>query len=635
MATTPLTRRLLAAALATVATASLTLPVSSGAQTRSAQTSSTIDGPQLTVDFGQRSIVRAILDPATGVRHDVERSFPHQISDEIYSMAFTTDAIREEMNLPLNRWGGNSTERYNHETESTNLGLDWFFANAEEEYDHNDFITGNLADGTASLVTVPAMGWVSKDAEASCSFPTSDRLGPGTGFGPQDAEIEHWLDPSVTCGSGFIDGEFMRGQVDPTLTSVATDEVWAAAWIQELVATYGTAAEGGVQIYAVGNEPGLWEGSHGDVHPEPTTRSEIIDTNITYAQAIKNVDPSAEVIGPVLFGGYSYYVSTEEVLRGDRPGDVANFTTDYLQAMADAEAETGQRLIDRFAVHFYDDRVYQDGTDEMRLQATRSLWDSSYAPQDWWSIRDFTGGEGHALIPRLQGQIDRNYPGTELAITEYNFGGDQTLAGGLAQVDALGIFGREALDTAVIWDPFGDWLNLTETEFNDRPLMWAFRMYRNYDGQGASFGDRSLFARSSNDAAVSIYAAERTSDGATTLMVVNKGGATTAGLDLLNSSLSSTAGIGGVAAGYRYSGADLGAIEQLGTISLDGSLDLPALSATLLVLDGSERTDRVGGTGGGTWGRGQRATPASDGTRGWALWWGHNLGGRLGTMVGR
>lgn len=570
MAFTPRTPRLVAAALATVAIASLTLPVPVSA--RAAQ-----DAPiELTVDLGQRIIVRTIMDPSTGVRHDVERSFPHEISDQIYSMAFTTDAIREELALPLNRWGGNSTERYNHETESTNLGLDWFFANAEEEYDHDDFISGNVDDNTESLVTVPAIGWVSKNADAGCSFPTTDRLGAGTSWGLQDAEIEHWLDPSVTCGSGFVDGEFIR-DADPTLAHVATDEVWAAEWIQELVDTYGTADEGGVQVYAVGNEPGLWEGTHGDVHPEPTTRSEIIDTNISYAQAIKNVDPSAEVIGPVLFGGYSFYVSTEEILQGARPGDVPNFTTEYLQAMADAEAEAGQRLIDRFAVHFYDDRVYQDGTDEMRLQATRSLWDSSYAPQDWWSVRDFTGGEGHAIIPRLQGQIDRNYPGTELAITEYNFGGDQTLAGGLAQIDALGIFGREALDTAVIWDPFGDWIGLTEAEYNDRPLMWAFRMYRNYDGQGASFGDGSLFASSSDDSAVSIYAAERTTDGAVTLMIVNK--------DDADTTVDVSGDVAGTATGYRYSGNDLGAIEALGAVSIGGTLGLPARSATLVVIE--------------------------------------------------
>lgn len=574
--------------------ASLTLPVRTGAQ-------SNTDAPQLTVDFGPRSVTRTVMDPSTGVWHDVERSFPHEISDEIYAMAFTTDAIREEMRLPLNRWGGNSTERYNHETESTNLGLDWFFTNAEESYSHDDFIAGNLDDGTDSLVTVPAMGWVSSHAEAGCSFPVTDSQGAGTGLGPQDAEVQHWLNPAVRCGSGFVNGEFMRGAADPTLNHIATDDVWAAEWIQELVDTYGSAADGGVQIYAVGNEPGLWEGSHGDVHPEPTTRQEIIDTNITYAQAIKNVDPSAEVIGPVLFGGYSFYVSTDELLQGARPGDVPNFTTDYLQAMADAEAATGQRLIDRFAVHFYDDRVYQDGTDEMRLQATRSLWDPTFAPQDWWAVRDFNLGEGFAIIPRLQGQIDRNYPGTELAITEYNFGGDQTLAGGLAQVDALGIFGREALDTAVIWDPFGDWIGLTEAEYNDRPLMWAFRMYRNYDGQGATFGDRSLFASSSDDSAVSIYAAERSADGATTVMIVNKGDATTVGLDLMNANAIS-------GAGYRYSGADLGSIEQLGSVALDGSLDLPALSATLLVLDDT--------------GAGNRAGPIENTWNGWADWCG-------------
>ena len=38
------------------------------------------------------------------------------------------------------------------------------------------------------------------------------------------------------------------------------------------------------------------------------------------------------------------------------------------------------------------------------------------------------------------------YPGTKLAITEYNWGGLDDINGSLAQADILGIFGRERLD---------------------------------------------------------------------------------------------------------------------------------------------------------------------------------------------
>ena len=76
--------------------------------------------------------------------------------------------------------------------------------------------------------------------------------------------------------------------------------------------------------------------------------------------------------------------------------------------------------------------------------------------------------------PRFHEWVDKNYPGTKIAITEYNFGGLEAMNGALAQADALGIFGRERLDLATLWGP----------PKPDQPGAFAFRMFRNYDGKG-------------------------------------------------------------------------------------------------------------------------------------------------------
>ena len=47
-------------------------------------------------------------------------------------------------------------------------------------------------------------------------------------------------------------------------------------------------------------------------------------------------------------------------------------------------------------------------------------------------------------------------------------------------------------------------------------------MYRNYDGQGGAFGETSLQAASADQGKLAIYAAQRTSVDALTLMVINK-----------------------------------------------------------------------------------------------------------------
>ena len=568
------------------------------------------DGPTLSVDTGPRTIVRPVRDPYTDATTEVTIEFPHPISDDVYGLNFATNGLREELAIPVNRWGGNSTERYNHRTGSSNAGNDWYFATTDGDVggDHA-FESGNQADGAKSILTLPLMGWVSTAEEATCSFPTNDRLGAANNAGQQDSAIDHWLDPSVSCGNGYRNGQFL-GPADPTVTSTAVDETWARQWVEELVATHGTAAEGGVELYALGNEPGLWHSTHGDIRGDtPIGRQEIIDRNLTYARAVKDADPTAEVIGPVLWSGYSYYVTTPEIQAGQYPGQLPTFAGDYLANMAAAEASGGQRLLDRLAVNFYDDRVYNGGSDTLRLEATRSLWDPTYAPQDWWVTRDFLEGDGSAVIPRLQSLIADNYPGTGLAITEYNFGGVETLAGALAQADTLGIMGREGLDLATLWEPYADWVGVPEDEFAQRPVFWAFRLYRNYDGAGGRFGDQSVFSQSSDPSAVSIHAATRSSDGALTVLVINKSTrAQSSPLDVV--------GAGGQAERYRYSGDDLGSIERLDdvTVGAGSVIELPARSATLLVIppggDGGGGND-----GGGTGGGGVEQPTVADGAR--------------------
>ena len=69
-------------------------------------------------------------------------------------------------------------------------------------------------------------------------------------------------------------------------------------WIQHLVAKFGTAAGGGVPIYELDNEPGGWNNTHRDVHPDGTGHEELLSRSLAYAAAIKEADPTAKVLGP-------------------------------------------------------------------------------------------------------------------------------------------------------------------------------------------------------------------------------------------------------------------------------------------------------------------------------------------------
>ena len=84
--------------------------------------------------------------------------------------------------------------------------------------------------------------------------------------------------------------------------------------------------------------------------------------------------------------------------------------------------------------------------------------------------------------------------------------------GGTAQADILGIFGRQGLDLATRWgvpDPAGE-------------AYLAMKIYRNYDGNKSTFGDTSVLATGPDPDNVSVFGAERSKDGALTIMVVNK-----------------------------------------------------------------------------------------------------------------
>jgi hypothetical protein len=176
------------------------------------------------------------------------------------------------------------------------------------------------------------------------------------------------------------------------------------------------------------------------------------------------------------------------------------------------------------------------------------------------------------LIPRMRAWVAQNLPGTKLAITEYNWGGTESLNGALAQADVLGIFGREGVGLATMWDP----------PAATQPAAFAFRIYRNYDGNGKRFGDASVKALSEDQGKLSIYAATRSSDGTLTVVVINK----------TNTTLRSTVSLRGVtpsgpAAVFTYSGGDLHSIVHGPDQNVTASgftRTFPADSITLLAI---------------------------------------------------
>jgi Glycoside hydrolase family 44 len=500
----------------------------------------------------------------------------HAISPLIYGVNFASQVpgLGKAFRVPVDRWGGNSTSRYNYTNHTYNTGSDYYFENivASGKGTLGSLVKTDRKRHSSSLVTVPMIGWVSKKSPRrhpfSCSFPRT-RFPSQQSFDPYDSN----------CGNGVDGSKSLKA--DPRTTSKRAGPAFDKRMVRHLVSTYGRAARRGVRLYELDNEPDLWNSTHRDVHPQPLSEKELWKKSKATAEAVKQADPTAGVLGPSDWGWCAYYYSAVDDCGSSTKDQDAHGGLPlgqwYLKQFAHAQRTTGTRLLDYFDEHFYPQEsgvalspAGDAATEALRLRSTRALWDPRYVDESW--ISQANGGKPLAWIRTMRAWVKKYYPGTKTAISEYNWGALDSMNGALAQADVLGIFGRERLGLATLWGP---------TKATD-PWAYAFRMYRNYDGHGATFGDTSVRAVSSNQGRLAVYAATRGSDGALTMMVVNKSG----------SSIRSPIALRHFAAGpkarvFRYSAAHLHKIVRGAAIAVHHrrlTTTYPASSITLLVL---------------------------------------------------
>jgi hypothetical protein len=385
-----------------------------------------------------------------------------------------------EVGVGARRWGGNPTTRYNWETHNTNLTKDWFFKNVRggpPPEGYRTFIEENRQHGIKTALTVPMVGWVAKD-DSSYSFPVA-AFGKQEAVAPENADMGNGVGAD---GKPIVPGP-------PTLTSVAATPEFMARWVQKIRSDEGDKGRS-VDAYILDNEPMLWNSTHRDVHPEPTTYDELLEKTIAYGTAIRKADPEGKIAGPAEWGWLAYQYSAKDVAAGvfRRPDRRAHGDEPlipwYLRKLREHEQKTGVKILDIVDVHFY---PMGDGigittggktdpaTSALRLRATRSLWDPTYKDESWIDDR-------MRVIPLLREWIAANYPGLGISIGEWNFGAENHMSGGLAVAEVLGRFGLEGVTSAYYWTVPAD----------RSPAFWGFRAYRNFDGNGGRFLDRTV-----------------------------------------------------------------------------------------------------------------------------------------------
>ena len=444
------------------------------------------------------------------------------------------------------------------------------------------------------------MDWTPKDT-TSCSFnvakygkqePSNPVNCAANPLGSQCA-----VDPyDSACGSGVSASTGQQIVNDPADAYQPSNPAFEQQWVKYLMQKYGPANGGGVRMWSMDNEPEWWYGVHSDIYQQMATYDDMMARSLKWAQAVKAVDPSALITGPVPSGWPGYFYSRTDMQNGwstapyqywDNPTDQkahggVPWVEYYLQQMQQFEKQNGYRLLDAVDVHAYlaPDSLTQTAGDAametLRMTSTRALWDPNYIVPNTTAGDNEYDSKGNLtapqLIPRMHQWVTGNYPGTKLAITEYMWYALGSITGAITQADILGIFGRESLDYGTLWGPPAP----------IDPGAFAFKIFLNYDGNGSQFGGASISATTSNPDTLSIFAAQRY-DSALTVLVLNK----TAGdiadtIGLANFSPAGTAQV------WQYGRNNLSAIvRQTPDLSVGAAgigATFPAYSMTLLVI---------------------------------------------------
>ncbi len=459
----------------------------------------------------------------------------HAISPDVYGMnnyAGDRTAFLQG-GVTVQRSGGNATSRYNWLVDSSNSGHDWFYIGGSGTpadqvtpgASMDDMVAFDKTNRLKSVMTIPLIGYVNKYSEWNCSYWDTDY----PEYGPQWGWIGIWpYFPEMNghyCGSGLDPNypfweDVQLPAKDIMRNHIAVDASWMRGWIDHLVATHGSASVGGVQIYQMDNEPESWNYIHYDVHPDGTGFDEVLGRTLAYGSMIKGADPTAKILGPSNWGPPAYWNMNKD--NDDQwSHDGTPWYQYYLTNLKTYEQANGVRLLDYFDQHFYpsvdgvdlaNTTVGGDDAKKARLRSTRVLWDPTYNQENWMGTWYPDTYGKLMLIPRMRQWVNIYYPGTKTSITEYNWGGLEDINGALAQADVLGIFGREGLDLATLWGP----------PTADQPGVFAFKMYRDYDGKGSKYGDTWVESASADQGQLAIYGAQRSTDSALTMVVINK-----------------------------------------------------------------------------------------------------------------
>jgi hypothetical protein len=532
---------------------------------------------------------------AVNVTITVDPTKTRAISPYIYGTNFYGGNANAPALLTMDRAGGNRWTAYNWINNGSNAGNDYFYENDDylcqtalgcDASKPAEAVRMLIADdqlaGLASLVTLQLQGYVSKDTtvvQVPKPFPNLTYFRPVVDKKSTVSAAPFTLTPPAASTDNNVYMDEFAWALDQKFSG---KNIFGASPAQPT-------------FISLDNEPELWNSTHQEIQGSTMVTSDAyISKTVTLTEALKDQFPSMVIFGPAHYGFLGLYNWQGELTA--TPTGTNWFTDKYLQAIKTASTSYGKPIVDVYDFHWYPEEydlctstsslrvTSMTGTTltptqvQLIVQSPRNLWDSTFNDaangncNPW--VYQTMGNQPINLLGRVQAKIDAENPGMKIAITEYEGGGWNHIAGTIAQADYLGIFGARGLFAASFWPPNGTY----------DYAMAGFRAYRGFDGSNAVFGDTSLQTTSSDVANVMVYASsDSTTPGHYIFVAINR--STSAQVTAINGVT-----LSGIANLYQITAASASGQNPIhpvlvGTQAASGTsfqVNLPALSVTTI-----------------------------------------------------
>ena len=429
--------------------------------------------------------------PSTSTRPPNRRA----INPRIYGVAYATHAQLNDLNGPLNRYGGNNTTRYNWQLNADNRGqrlvlpehrrtssatpgerrryvrLDSASRRRAADDHDPDASAGSRSSArtAASWRASRSRSTARRPAATGSGFPTPATASAHqrpvvTGNDPNDANVP--TNSHVPAGLGAAPRQPV-GHGDAAAACATTSSTTSRASGTRRTAT---------------------------CIPTGATHGRDSATMLDYAAEIKAADPDALIVGPEEWGWSGYFFSGYDQQYGSQHGwsflpDRANHGgADYLPWLLESAAPGRQRdrpaLLDVFTVHYYPQGgEFSNDTSPDDAAAAQPL--DALALGSELRRRDVDQRRG-AADPAAAG-----VGSTRITIRARRSASPSTTGAPKATSTARR---RRPTSSASSGAKASTWRARWTTPASSTPTYKAMKMYRNYDGNKSTFGDTSVAA---------------------------------------------------------------------------------------------------------------------------------------------